>query len=973
MTKLNVLEELNPQQRAAAESQARVTKVEAGAGTGKTKMLIGRIQFLLDDNRERTVFVSYSTNAAAEIEHRLAPAIDDFNQKLIDVRTCHGMGNRLIYTHWRELGFSNRPKLVKDWELVDAYMDHCTSNGFAVREGNLLKSCLSAEAFALACNKPITDEFIHEFGGPIAGYKKKGRRGGKSKPGLKADQVMEELEKLQNFRRHANYILFQDMIAMPLELPEEAFRIFNVGHVLVDEVQDLNYAQHRFINRLQRDAFTLTMVGDECQPEDTPVTIPTSARKQTTIPIGDLKVGDHVVSYRTSDSTFVQSRRVNGITKRPYSGELVIITTSTGTESRYTPNHHCFATFEGLRDKHCLYLMRKGNQFRIGKSQMNYISRDPRCGSASGPVSRMRAEGADALWILDTYDTHGEAFLMEQAIGGKFGLPQLRFKDNCGSDVLDGVGLEKAWELIGENVDRAEECLASFGRDLKYPLVTSEDKYVSLKRPMVVRACNLLDGARVLPYLGTHANKHQWLPISIRREPYEGVVVSLDVEGEHLYVADGIVTHNCQSIFGFQGAQPEVFRNIQVLYPQAKIYKLETNYRCAQPILDLANEILKHELSSDIHLKPPVPNPGVGIQVFKNQTKAIVDWVQGHMEEQRREIAAWQPDLKAQQEAIANGEDPPGPPELDYSELAVLYRAHRHTPTLEMALANANIPYVLQARSFFEEPAVEDLLAYFQFVVERPFSTKYENAWIKLIRHKKYLGKKTAEEALEAAKMMGTDIFTFWRQNPKAPHACRSQSQKRLWKELIEDLTEVYTTASTQDWYALARLAYSIAEDSWEDRFSSDPWQLRETMGKANGFVDWVRTIHDEGKNPLDVLKEHQERSAKLKGTKAKEGVRLLTVHGAKGLEWDHVALWNVGPSTFPLFYGDPREERRLCYVGATRARRDLAIFVNHEAERVMVDYLTGESHPVSWGEHPILKYAGQDANEFLAAVRDWT
>lgn len=673
MNTKNILEELNPQQRLAAESDARVTKVEAGAGTGKTKMLIGRIQYLLENNRDKVICVSFSTAACEEMDRRLGVALNEFDRKMVDNKTCHAMGHRLIMTHYRELGFSERPKLVRDWELADAYVDYCKSSGLHVPEGNQIKSCLALEAFSAASNKPIDAEMIADKA-PVLAPKRAAQCGtgqavkrARLKGGWTPEQVLHLVDTLHKFRRKFGYFLFQDMITMPEDLPDESFRIFNAGHVVVDECQDLNYAQHRFINRLQKNAYSLTMVGDEAQ-----------------------------------------------------------------------------------------------------------------------------------------------------------------------------------------------------------------------------------------------------------------------------------------SIFGFQGAQPEVFKNIQVLYPNAKVFKLETNYRCSQPVLDLANDILKHELQSDIWLIPNEPRPGMGVQFYKNPNANIVEWIENIMAEQREVARA----------------------DRDFSEVAVLYRAHRHTPLLEIALTNAEIPYILEGKSFFEEPTVEDLLAYFHFFHATPFSAKYETAWTKLIRHKKFLGKKTEDEAREAAKLSGTDILSCWETG--FPSACRTASQQRLFRELISDLQDIKLLYEAEDWYELARAAYSLAADSWEDRFSADPWQLKEAVDKANGFVDWVKKAqYDQHRHPMDILKEHQDRATRLKGTKSKGGVRVLTVHKAKGLEWDHVALWNVGPTTFPLAHGEPREERRLCYVGVTRAKRDLAIFVNPEADKVTVDYLTGETKTSSWDEHPILKYVGQDLFDFRAAVRD--
>jgi superfamily I DNA/RNA helicase len=187
----------------------------------------------------------------------------------------------------------------------------------------------------------------------------------------------------------------------------------------------------------------------------------------------------------------------------------------------------------------------------------------------------------------------------------------------------------------------------------------------------------------------------------------------------------------------------------------------------------------------------------------------------------------------------------------------------------------------------------------------------------------------------------------------------------------MDDIKEAQDLYDSGKWWDLAKLAYCLVEDIWESRFSSDAYQLKEARDKAHGLIDWVYSAEfDHKTHPLELLKTHEDRSSKLKNTKSKEGVRLLTVHASKGLEWDHVGLWNVGPSTFPLGHGEPKEERRLCYVGVTRARNELAIFVNPSATDTTVDYLTGETAGSNWGNHPILQYVGDDARELMLALQ---
>ena len=129
----------------------------------------------------------------------------------------------------------------------------------------------------------------------------------------------------------------------------------------------------------------------------------------------------------------------------------------------------------------------------------------------------------------------------------------------------------------------------------------------------------------------------------------------------------------------------------------------------------------------------------------------------------------------------------------------------------------------------------------------------------------------------------------------------------------------------------------------------------------------------ENGKNPLDVIREHQERVNRMKGTKSGEGVQIMTVHKSKGLEWDNVAIWNVGRSTFPLDHADPREERRLCYVAVTRARHNLGIFQNDFemklAERNQASAVNDKEAVVQEQLNPIIKYAIEGVQKLLDAL----
>ena len=216
-------------------------------------------------------------------------------------------------------------------------------------------------------------------------------------------------------------------MALDLHIDQHAF-------LLVDEAQDLNNLQRLLVRKMMLPGGRVLFVGDPCQPAGTLVSVvrePSKggrAARIEQVPIENLAIGDMVVSYNQGDTAFIQNgRKVLGITERPYAGKLIRVTTETGITSTYTPNHHCFASFTGLRGKYAVYLMRRGNQFRIGKACMSH-------GGASGPINRARQEGADALWILATYDNQETARIMRSGIAGKYGVPQLTYKVSGGND-----------------------------------------------------------------------------------------------------------------------------------------------------------------------------------------------------------------------------------------------------------------------------------------------------------------------------------------------------------------------------------------------------------------------------------------------------------------------------------------------------------------------------------------------------------
>lgn len=335
--------------------------------------------------------------------------------------------------------------------------------------------------------------------------------------------------------------------------------------IFLDEAQDANRAMADVFER-QTHA-QLIAVGDPCQPTGTMVTVVTGQSRggrwgyapteTTQIPIEQIKAGDVVVSYNVGKSFLRRSGSVVlGISPRPYDGELIAVKTATGETTRYTPNHHCVVRIgQALAGKHVVYLMRRGGDYRVGTTQGVYTSQDNRMGA----MIRADSEKADALWILSVHDTKEDAVYAETITSWKYGVPEIIFHAGNRS-TLTQPQLDSAWSIIGDNRENAARALKAHGREIEHPFWSRGQERMMVRRSIVTSACNLIDGMSMLPLSGAMAadgkriSRNTWSEVVTTREPYQGLVWSMTVENDHTYVGDGVVTHNCQEIYGWRGA-----------------------------------------------------------------------------------------------------------------------------------------------------------------------------------------------------------------------------------------------------------------------------------------------------------------------------------------------------------------------------------------------------------------------------------
>lgn len=297
---------------------------------------------------------------------------------------------------------------------------------------------------------------------------------------------------------------------------------------------------------------------NKCQPTGTMVRVPTGGKRGghadarygwTEIPIESIRQGDKVVSWTRERSAVRPSgRTVTGVAARPYDGKLVTVTTADRSSS-YTPNHRCLVRLpDRLADgNEIVCLMRRGDQYRIGRTRWRAAGHSSDRRSRLGLAWRCAAEQADAAWVLSVHATVAEAAMAEALASVRFGIPQTGFTGS--TDIArpgrpSAFDLDVFWQKVGDNAAQAAACLSYHSRLIDRPLYTrTPGSQVGTLPTIETAAANLLSGMLVgIP--GDTEWKVEWEPATISERYYSGLVHSMDVAVDRNYIGDGLLTGN---------------------------------------------------------------------------------------------------------------------------------------------------------------------------------------------------------------------------------------------------------------------------------------------------------------------------------------------------------------------------------------------------------------------------------------------
>lgn len=975
----NIREGLNPEQLRAVETTDGPLLILAGAGSGKTKTLTHRIAHLISSNLAtpyNILAVTFTNKAAREMRERVALLLGENAENrgfMPYMGTFHGICVRLLRMDGESIG------VPRSFVIFDE-----SDRQAAIKQASK-QLMIDEKAFPARLLSGLISGAKNDLVGPhdYAGLANTPAANMAAKVYPLYEQALKEASALDfDDLINKTVLMFQTKPEVRKKWQQQ------FKYIMIDEYQDTNSAQYQLVKMLVNDQKNIAVVGDDwqCLPPGTPVTTISGEKAIENVRTGDLVMA--ASGYGAQNYFKITCRK-----KFNFKGNLVSITTESGKTIKCTPSHILFSRWT-VSDKYFVYLMHsKQKGYRIGIAKGTRFD-----GKTYDTGLRVRAnqERADRMWVIKVCDNRQEAVYQEALHSYKYGIPMTVFKALKGIDAH--MGQDKIDELFKQinTEERAKELMLEKSLHYDYPhfapkatvrnglkrvninVVLFGDRRNSARSPWsasrisanttnrddlsifenmgcsvragrastyrsemhkldygsIEESLNQLSGFiredfQINKYAFLTNKKLNFMPasqlhpgmliatqqdgqitddlvIKVEQEPYSGYVYDLDVDQVHNYIASGVVVHN--SIYSWRGAD---FRNIlrfEKDFRDCTIIKLEQNYRSTKNILDAAHAVItKNSQRSDKTLWTE-EGDGLPVQVVqvgseRAEGEAIVRRINMGVESGRRRCR-------------------------DY---AVLYRTNAQSRTVEETFVRYNIPYrVVGGVRFYDRKEIKDIMAYLRLVFQPEDRVSFERIVNVPARG---IGAKSVQSFNEWRQQNGFSleeglnrVLECGQLTPKAKNSLNELGDILVSLRRIVDDTAVSGIIES----LIRRIDYYHYLEDGTPQGEARVENVKELLSVATeynesglaGFLEEVALVSD-----LD--------SADM----GSDAVTLMTLHSAKGLEFPVVFMVGMEESILPhsrALYdqNEMEEERRLCYVGMTRARQEL--YLTYASSRLL-------------------------------------
>ncbi len=959
------LADLNPAQREAVLATEGPLLVVAGAGSGKTRVLTYRVAHLIHAcgvKPNEILAITFTNKAAGEMRERLEDLLGPLARS-IWILTFHAACGRILRREAPRLGYRTNFTIYDQADQV-----------------RLTKACLEElerdpkrfvprgihAQISAAKNQLVTPA---EYAERVSSF---------------YDQTVAEVYDLYQRRLFAsNAVDFDDLLMLTVQVLErfpearerwqKAFR-----YILVDEYQDTNHAQYRLLQLLAEKHRNVCAVGDpdQCLVAGTLITMADGTKK----PIERVRVGDDVLSCHGS-GRFAPSRvtRVHRGSRR----NGIAITTASGRHIVSTPEHTHFAGFKtGFRiGTSTTYADRGGRRLPGPSVRLNGEHADA-CGVVSVHYDEAEARGAETLLSqryqlptlpfvarpfrgserrslvasqrlidgifeeLDT-ETGGHNLLRDQGLSfdhphftpatttsGKrvrrrltvclcadtrSAGPQHRISlfgyDQDGGEALREAGFPIRPAHKGSEGWRFESSHANFGRLVEKVEDIEEVLDVSVRFTARLAAQKGSNKDRnALPFMPASGVRPGMVMVDqsgafdlvekVEAVLLDAPVYDLDVERTHNFVANGLVTHN--SIYAFRGADIrniiEFERDFGGTGNEVRTIALEQNYRSVNTILQAANGVIVHNRER----KPK----NLWSELGEGEPVRVLEVEDEHAE--ARFVAA---EIALLVEEGCNG-----------SEIAVFYRTNAQSRVLEDVLVRQGVAYqVIGGPRFYERAEVKDVIAYLQ-AIDNP----YDAVSLQRIanRPRRGIGDSSLARLQTHADAHG---ISLWEALAHAEEAGVAAAPLRAVQQFHGLLQSLMAGALELD---VPEVIERVLERSgYLDSLRAE--RTIEAQGRIENLQELVGVAHEyQATAPEPSLSGFLQEISLYSDQDAIRGeeslVTLMTLHNAKGLEFRAVFMIGMEEGIFPharsIEEQGLEEERRLAYVGMTRAKEQLVL-----------------------------------------------
>lgn len=400
-------------------------------------------------------------------------------------------------------------------------------------------------------------------------------------------------------------------------------------------------------------------------------------------------------------------------------------------------------------------------------------------------------------------------------------------------------------------------------------------------------------------------------------EEYEGYVYDLSIPNLRQFICEGIVVHN--SVYGWRGADIQNILDFERDYPEAKVIKLEQNYRSTQKILEAANAVVKNNET----------RKEKSLWTENAEGQSLVCYVGNDERDEAGYVV----------ERIKRLRELEGRP---YNDFTILYRTNAQSRALEERLMKASTPYrVFSGLKFYQRMEIKDILAYLKVMYNPTDQVSFSRV---LNVPKRGLGDTTLDKILEYADEQGMPVLDAILEAEYIPDlSTRAKKPLAGFAHMMQGLIRYSQEASVSNLVQeiLNKTGYKALLEA--DSTPEAETRLENLMEFLSVTAEYDAKAAQYAQNALNEGVEAEEAVVGLSGfleqvslvadidelDQAEEAVALMTMHSAKGLEFPVVFVVGMEEGIFPSSRSlmDPvvlEEERRLCYVAITRAREKL-------------------------------------------------